>query len=293
MSARLAIVTATLDLDRAKDCVSSWAVLATGPLDIYIVGQTGAGMRDWELVADTDCGPQVRFFAMSTREVLGVVPAFALGVQKALEDGAPLIACLHDDLLIEQQTWDEDVVRLFKACPRAGLCGFGGGKGLGSDDIYRTPYNPMQLARIGFISNMRDAEAHGERVEVAMPVACLDGFSQIGTRTFWQNLPHFTFHGTRLDMDAHPPTNLFAQMQQLGMVHHFYDAALGAFAKRLGYQVWFLPIRCHHYGGRTAVGNQRYTDWALGQVAGGDGGFWEAAHRIGYTEFKDVLPIRT
>jgi hypothetical protein len=234
-------------------------------------------------------------FDYHTREILGVVPAFNVGVARALHDGAQIIACLHDDLLIEQDGWDETVVNLFKACPRAGLCGFGGARGLGSDDLYKTPYQPMQLARQGFRSNMRHAEAHGIRSEVAEPVACLDGFSQIGKREFWEGFTERTLRtgeGHQILLNGEE-TNLFAVMEAWGMIHHWYDGALGAFAKRLGYMVWYLPVACHHYGGRTAVADTRYTEWAKTQVTDGDAGFWEAAHRIGYAEFRDVLPIRT
>lgn len=221
--------------------------------------------------------------------ILGVVPAFALGVEKALEEGAEIIACFHDDLLMEQDGWDDTVVNLFKACPRAGLCGFGGAKGLGSDDLYKAPYDPMQLARQGFRSNMRHAEAHGIRSEVAEPVACLDGFSQIGRADFWRGCSV----GTAPIEHQAPNTNLFTKLQCWGIIHHFYDGMLGAFAKRHGYLVWYLPVQCHHFGGQTAVGDARYTEWAQHQDPKGDGGFWERAHTLGYEQFRDVLPIRT
>ena len=89
------------------------------------------------------------------------------------------------------------------------------------------------------------------------------------------------------------PINLFEQMQRLGITHHLYDGLLGCYAKRIGYQVWFVPIKCHHFGGRTAAGDARYAAWAQQQIEGGDAGFWTKAHEIGYREFRDCLPIRT
>lgn len=290
MSAKFAIVTATLDYVRAEDCLTSWIQHTQQPGDLYTVYQ-GIGNVEWEGVAHHS-------FLLRTREILGVVPAFALGVQKALDDGAEVIACLHDDLEILEDGWDQTVLNLFKACPRAGLCGFGGGKGLGSDDIYQTPYNPMQLARQTFISNMKDAEAHGMRVEVAQPVACLDGFSQIGRADFWRGLAY-----DRPWMEHSPEgvVPLFQKMQSWGVTHHFYDGMLGCLAKRLGWQTWFLPVKCHHFGGRTAVGDARYIEWANTQrptglidtaQPSGDQIFWLEAHQIGYDQFRDVLPIR-
>lgn len=303
MSARLAIVTATLDYPRAEACIGSWYRHAADAIDVYIVGQT-AGRGDWEAIAHQKNGGTT--YGYKSLEILGVVPAFNVGVQRALEDGAAIIACLHDDLEIEQGGWDDTVVNLFKACPRAGLCGFGGAKGLGSDDLYKAPYHPMQLARQGFRSNMRHAEAHGIRSEVAEPVACLDGFSQIGKREFWEGYTERTMRtgaGHQMLLNDQQ-TNLFAVMEAWGVVHHFYDGMLGCFAKRLGYMGWYLPVACHHYGGVTAVTDTRYHEWAAKQTplahdAGtgaptpGDQVFWTRAHQIGYDQFRDVLPIRT
>jgi len=296
---KLGIVTATLDWDRASGCVISWLGMATGPLHLYIVGQ-GKRNEGWTAVTPKDLPGQVTMQGFMSKEILGVVPAFAIGVQKALRDGCSIIACLHDDLEISTRGWDQQVINTFKTCPRAGLVGFGGGKGLGAADIYQTPYNPMQLAREQFISNMRDAEAHGQRSETAQPVACLDGFSQIGLRSFWRNDP-LRLPGAGVEKSA-PSANLFTVMEQLGIIHHAYDAALGAYAKQLGYQVWFIPVACHHYGGRTAVGDTRYHDWASSyeyedleshRGGRGDQGFWEKSHRVVYELFRSVLPIRT
>jgi len=79
---------------------------------------------------------------------------------------------------------------------------------------------------------------------------------------------------------------------RLGVVHHGYDGMLGCIAKRYGWEVWYLPIRCNHLGGQTAVGDQSYQAWAKTQHIAGDQGFWMEAHKIWYANFKDVLPIR-
>lgn len=86
--------------------------------------------------------------------------------------------------------------------------------------------------------------------------------------------------------------NLFDQLAELGVTHHAYDAAMGCYAKRLGWDVWMLPIKVHHFGGRTAVGDPGYQAWAESVVPGGDRTFWELAHSICYEEFRNELPIR-
>lgn len=319
---KLAVVTATLDYPRAQDCITGWWTSAWHPISTYIVGQGGfaAGWTNSGKGYATALG---NCFLYGSPEILGVVPAFAIGVQKALEDGAEIIACLHDDLLIEQSGWDQVVRDVFQKESQVGLVGFGGGTGLADENIYQVPYNPMQLARKDFVSNMRDAEAHGRRVTHPMRVACLDGFSQIGRREFWQGYAHTkslghvcpTCGATGFAPSAQThrcafcdgqensdtDTNLFTLMQEWGVIHHFYDGMLGCFAKRLGWEVWMLPIACHHLGGQTAVGDARYHQWASDRrptglidtpQPGGDQIFWLEAHQIGYDHFRDVLPIR-
>lgn len=202
----------------------------------------------------------------------GVVRAFLEGIKAAVDMGAEVVACLHDDLAISTMGWDAHVVRHFQVHPRCLLAGFGGAKGLGADDIYQVPYKPMQLARQRFMSNMRDAEAHGERTGKVQRVACLDGFSLIGRVSFM--------------------LESFERMYQFGMRHHFYDSLLGAYAAKAGGEAWLLPFACHHAGGLTAVGDAQYQTWARQVNENGDQGFWEHSHRIGYEECRGVLPLR-
>jgi hypothetical protein len=241
LTERLSVVTATLGEDSPH--VARWSRLAAYEIPIYTV-----------------------------RNHMGVVPAFAEGVRLAAEEGAEIIACLHDDVIIEEPDWDIHVTAWFDAQPKCVLAGFGGGKGLGHPDIYRIPYDPMQLARVDFVSNMRDAEAHGRRVAIPTRVACLDGFSQIGRADFLRRS--------------------FQYLEKLGVVHHAYDSHLGVLAARAGGEAWMLPVKVHHLGGRTAVGNVEYQSWARGQNPEGDHGFWVKAHEVLYEDARGTLPLR-
>lgn len=124
-------------------------------------------------------------------------------------------------------------------------------------------------------------------------MACLDGFSQVGRSEFWEG--GILCQGVIRDQlpERVSAGNLFAIMQQWGVIHHFYDGCLGCFAKRLGWEVWMLPVTCRHLGGQTAVGDSRYQQWAKTQHPDGDAGLWARAHEIGYTTFRDVLPLCT
>ena len=113
-------------------------------------------------------------------------------------------------------------------------------------------------------------------------VACCDGFSLIGRREFFEGK-------TAAGAETIPP---WTEMEHLGVVHHAYDGLLGCLAARAGWKTYYLPIRCKHLGGQTAVGDRGYQQWAQGQVAGGDAALWESAHRIWYEQCRDVLPLR-
>lgn len=264
----LHIVTASTNVEQAAECVDSWLKHASTPIKTLIVVNGG----------DTD------------EQYLGTVPAFRKGVDQILADtDADIIACFHDDLLILEDGWDEKVLRYFDRYPQIGLAGFGGAKGLGHYGLYEVDYNPMHLARNGFRSDLVDAEVHGMRSLLPEPVACLDGFSQIGRRDFWLGLQGFLGESEEIGAQRARPWTV---LEQLGIIHHGYDGMLGCLAARYGWQTWYLPVRCKHYGGRTAVGDVGYQAWARSKHLEGDHGLWEQAHKIWYEAFKDVLPLR-
>jgi hypothetical protein len=272
----LVVVTATTDPDRAYPCLKTWG----GEPFIGVVNG-----RPWTPVKKpaNDIGNLTRTWIL-VPEYLGTVPAFRLGVDHALEQtDAEVIACLHDDVEIYDEHWAQKVLGFFHDHPRCGLLGFGGAVGLGAANLYQSPYDPMQLARVGFLSNLIDAEVHGRRSLTPKRVACLDGFSQIGRRAFWEGYSQTGNHRTL------PP---LTYLERLGIKHHFYDGALGCLAARQGWETWFLPIRCRHLGGQTAVADADYHTWAASQIEEGDKGFWTQAHSLGYQAFKDVLPLR-
>lgn len=280
---KLWIVTATANPHKTRKWWSSWPRRASLELQERnsIMVWNGTGAR-----VDLD-GRALHSNLILISDYLGVVPAFCLGLQAVIHRAQPhdVIACLHDDVEIFDHDWDLRVLEHFDTHPRTILAGFFGATGLGAPDIYKTPYDPMQLARMDCWSNMDDAEAHGQRSTEAKRVVVLDGFSQIMSVPFARYAVNY--------------------LQESGVTHHFYDGMLGCLAERhsraelhLGEsgchyrEVWMIPIRCHHAGGQTAVGDPGYQAWAKTRTEKGDQGFWEEAHRIGYDMFKDVLPLR-
>lgn len=228
-------------------------------------------------------------------DYMGVVPAFAYGVHLA-RIAYPLtevIAVLHDDCILQEEGWDRTVVEHFATHERCGLAGFGGAWGLGDEQAGQGDYRPTWLVRRGFMSNMKDAEVHGTRVTTARKIAVLDGFSLIFRRRFLNGLPLSPVPDVYIPTLLTRGLDLFSLLQSWGVVHHVYDAAMGAFARQLGWETWLLPVQCWHMGGQTAVGDAGYNEWARQQTATGEGDqrFWEEAHGIVWVKLGHLLPF--
>lgn len=268
MSNELVVITASANPAITLKYWSSWRKLATSPFRlVLVVGGEKKSVEELEKEVLRELRPGDEIIL---RKLDGVIPAFLAGVESARQDEeAEILACFHDDLEILEEGWDERIKKLFASRPNALLAGFGGGTGLGSVDIYDTPYSPFQLARQDFVSNMRGGEAHGRIGKEEERVACLDGFSQVGRKQFVYEC--------------------YASANELGIVHHAYDSLFGGWCRKAGGEAWMIPVECNHAGGVTAVANEDYQRFAAGY--GGDGKIWEESHRIMYEEMRGILPF--
>ncbi len=269
LSDRFTIVTATLSPARAADCFTSWISRASQRYPVVVVWSSLPEVPSSCPSSRWSCFPDL---TLVTRDGGGVVPSFAAGVTRAALDGARAILCLHSDLLIEEDDWD---LHLLKALDqRVRYAGFAGGRGLGDPQIYRTPYDPHQLARRDFVSNPREAEQHGRRGTSPERCVVFDELAVFGTTDWFAPAWH--------------------TMAASGLVHHCYGAFLAILAHHANAQPgWMLPVRCHHHGGREAVALPAYQDWAHTQDTLGDAGFWNRAHEIVYDAGRSVLPLDT
>jgi len=154
--------------------------------------------------------------------------------------------------------------------PKVGVVGFGGAKGHGEDDIYKTPYRLTQLRRIGYLSNTQDAETHGERFTGGTDVAVLDGFALIMRRSL-------------LDRCGGWPV--------AALPFHSYDYWACIMAHKLGYKVRLVGIACHHHGGQTAT-TPAYQEWSQRVLGKSDAEVHEESHRVIYEMGRGVLPWR-
>src|SRR5258708_18951050 len=73
---------------------------------------------------------------------------------------ATIIGYLHSDLYIMEHGWDQRVLAAF-GDPQVAVVGFVGATRLGTDDIYRVPYDYRQLARGDVWSALSDWSSHG------------------------------------------------------------------------------------------------------------------------------------
>lgn len=209
------------------------------------------GFLDWKIRRNT------------ADDNLGVVDSYTWLWEHTIE---PLLAFVHDDVICRERGWDARVVREFED-PSVGVVGFGGAFRHGTPDLYKTPYRLQQLGRFGYLSNTDDAETHGERFEGATDVAVLDGFALVVRRELLDRIGGW------------PPV--------VGGFH-CYDYAICCAARRYGYRVRCVGIRCHHLGGRTSTTPQ-YQEWSAKRGIS-DQQVHELSHRWIYDEYRDVLP---
>jgi len=202
-------------------------------------------------------------------------PRSAIENMKLLADDstADILAFVHTDVTIYEPDWMGIVTDFFKARPECGLLGFGGARGLGTPDIYKTPYRLQQLARIDYWSNDREAETHGKRATDNMQVTMLDGFALIFSREAYEAMG-----GWKDALDG-------------GLSFHAYDFWACCRMQELGYEVWMLPLDVHHHGGGTSV-SREYDEWLRGRGIAGDSEIHTKAHEVIYERLRSVLPWR-
>lgn len=213
-----------------------------------------------------------------TEERWGAVEAMAKGTEKASadieKDSADVLIFCHDDIEI-YENYTEYLDILFTARPEIGLIGFHGSTGLGSEDIYRTRYQLIQLARFGPISNMVDAEAHGSRSTVPREVATIDGFFMAIRTTAYNDIGGW-----------------YACLRD-GIPYHMYDHWMAMSLREKGWKTYLAPVSCKHYGGGTEVKKSaEYETWAKENGFDGISDVHIKGHQAFYERFRGQLPIR-
>lgn len=167
----------------------------------------------------------------------------------------PIIAYIHDDCRILEKNWDVRVLRQFQD-PKVGIVGFGGATRHGAPDLYTSPYHLWNLGRSNFLSNMRNAEAHGTRFSGECDVAVFDGFAIFIRRELLEKCGGFPMESG----------------------YFMYCEAMCCEARRHGYKLRLVGVDCDHLGGKTA---------SMVNVKDSH----SEAHLWLYDRYKDVLPF--
>jgi glycosyltransferase involved in cell wall biosynthesis len=194
------------------------------------------------IIVDNGSTPPVRDWLIGlTGEDVVIRNQKNVGLPKALNQAlrvndADYLFCTHTDVVMYEQDWDEIVLKAIEEAGNVGVAGFFGAKGIGTPDIYHTPYMMQQLVRTNPISGNRcklNLATHGQMTfdHLWEKCAVLDGFSLIVHKDlkFWTN-----------------------------SVHHCYDNQVCLEAINSGKQNIVINMDVDHLGGRTDVGE----DWA-------------------------------
>lgn len=168
-----------------------------------------------------------------------------------------IIAYIHDDVMIYEKDWDLRVLRQFDD-PTIGMVGFGGARGHGDPRMYQIPYELVQLARRGFMSNMRTAELHGARFAGERDVAVFDGFALFVRRPILEK------------------AGGWPNSDQTGIGYWVYDYWISCEVRRQGFRNRLVGVDCDHLGGKSPSirSNENIA----------------AAHEWLYENYRDVLP---
>jgi hypothetical protein len=180
---------------------------------------------------------------------------------------ADVIAYFHSDLHVLEKDWDQRVLAEFEDDSVA-VVGFVGATQLGHPDIYKVPYDFRQLARGDVWSNLTDAEVHGQRETGTRCVAVVDSCAVIVRRKLLVRL------------DGWP-------VKRYPNSSHCSDLWICLSALRLNCNIRMVGISCvHRSGGKGEAG----TTWL--DARGGDAAMHQDAHRLIYSDFKTILPVR-
>ncbi len=181
-----------------------------------------------------------------------------------------ILGYMHSDLIIHEQAWDERVLAQFFDDDVA-VVSFGGSLRHGHPDIYKVPYAPVQLARSSFISNLTDAEVHGERHTGDKTVAVVDSMAMFVRRSFLDRVGGWP-------VATYPPS-------------HASDYWACLSAHQLGYRVRMVGVSATHQSGGVGQAGWDYAKWIAGTKWGSDENCHRVAHRLIYDSFRSVLPV--
>ena len=167
---------------------------------------------------------------------MNIVPAYQLAFEQCKSD---ILGYMHDDLVCEEEGWKERVLAEFED-EKVALVGFAGAWGYCHSALKE--FNPHAMGRVGFRSNLKNAEIHGARMTGSMNAVILDGLALFVRRSVLEELGGWPV-GTDID-------------------YFMYTEWLCCSVRRLGYKIRVVGVACDHLGGRSTGMNPNLNpDW--------------------------------
>jgi GT2 family glycosyltransferase len=194
---------------------------------------------------------------------IGVFPSFPRGMGITTEDW---VFFSHSDVEMVEYGWDTKLNNILRSLPaKAGVCGMFGAEGLGTLDIYKTPYIMHQLQRWNCVTVKSMDHGGARMVEAPFErVLTLDGFSMIVNRKMADEVG--------FDVESYPP-------------HHCYDNDICLAAHFAGWKNYVLDIDCIHHGGMTSCAEPWAEEWDTTDLD-----VHKEAHKVFYKKYHSRLP---
>lgn len=241
-----------------RDTAPCWGALAASVLDRknveLVVVDNGSTDETVKFLIESIAPHFPRFQLLHNKDNSGFPTACNQGLKFS---SAPVVAFLHNDLIMLERGWDQRVLRAFDH-PKVGLAGFCAANIAEADG-----------GRSDVISNLYDAERHGRRFVGDHPTLLFDSLSLIGRRTFLNQVGG-------LD-EGYGPC-------------HFADKDLSMASLTLGWTNYFIGVFCLHLGGTTST-SEGYQLWAKSK--GGDMAIFTAGKDRYLEKWGSLLPCRT
>lgn len=175
-------------------------------------------------------------------ENTGVLQTFKQGL---LQSRGKVVCFIHNDVLIQEDGWDEKVSAIFEAEQRLGLAGLFGAVGVGDNGGRVRSMSKMLGVEWGKCECHDVAwQHHSEYLDGIHPATILDGVGMFFKREALEALVN---------------SDMFAEWRA---PHHFYDRIMPLKLIDKGWKVATIGIGFDHWSGATANSSEKYNHTA-------------------------------
>ena len=252
--------------EEAFGWLDSWFSLAKGKLNVLFIDN--GSHQKWS------AHPGVKAWRKDGHVISIVRNKANIGVYPTFQQAYNLISTQwifysHSDVEMRVAGWDERLRYLLEGAHsrHGGVCGMFGAKGIGTPEIYKSPYDFRQMMRWGCHTVESMAGAGGDPVTGDLTrCMVLDGFSLIVNRAMIEKTGGF-------DHKRYP-------------VHHMYDNDICLQSHFAGFWNFVLDLDCVHHGGMTSTREK----WAQ-EMGTTDLKIHRAAHEVFYEKWRGKLPV--